>query len=173
MIKRRFWSYEDGKLRRSPITKPIKNILINQERISYVSDLPDNCGFIINGNGDYVFEKWPLPPNHHKSDSENFTADTGIHFKIIDNYFHENPIKVRSTSSAIVKETKKTKDKVFNETDVIHKNDGTKASKIYDDFLVKYDDKTEEGIYLRSIQRTSFPKIYRKFLLDNAKKDEN
>ena len=78
-----------------------------------------------------MLEKWELPSNHHKSDAENFTGDTGITFKADTNYFDENPIKT-NTSSGKSKKEKETRSRVLEHVHQLHTKDGLKFTQIYD-----------------------------------------
>ena len=161
LIKRRIWIFENGRLKRTAIIQPIKNLLLTQEKLSEIAALPDDRGYVINGNGEYLLEKWELPSNHHKSDAENFTGDTGITFKADTNYFDENQIKT-NTSSGKSKKEKETRNRVLEHVHQLHTKDGLKFTQIYDKLTKEYAEDSDDKKFLQNIQRHTLGHAYRR-----------
>lgn len=47
-----------------------------------VSEIPDNKGYVVYGNGEFKVIQFDTPSWHHKSDRDDFYADTGISWQI-------------------------------------------------------------------------------------------
>jgi len=54
---------------------------INSE-LPDITKIPDNRGYIVFGTGEYVTETFDMQSWHHKSDTESFVSDSGIHYTI-------------------------------------------------------------------------------------------
>lgn len=162
LVKSGFWSVENGKIQKTPMIQPIKNFLLDHEKLSEIAALPDDRGYVINGNGEHILEKWDLPPNHHKADAENFTGDTGISFKFDDRFFYENPIK-KSFGSGKTKSEKETRKKVLEYVHELHTKNGMQFTQIYDKLIQEFGSDSDEKKFLQNIQRHTLGHAYRRY----------
>ena len=55
------------------------------DRRPRVDNLPDNVGYVTYVNNEVKRQKIDLPSFHHKQSTEDFRADTGIHWKVVEN----------------------------------------------------------------------------------------
>ena len=71
-----------------------------------VTEIPDNKGYVLFGNGEFKLVKFDTPSWHHKSDRDDFFADTGIDWKTNT----ETVEKEETSSGGTTRQTKAQKD---------------------------------------------------------------
>jgi hypothetical protein len=80
LVRWRVWNIVDGKPIKTAVSPLVKRRLIIEKGLCRISELPDNKAIVINGNNQWRMTTYGSPDWHHKSDSDEFSNDTGIHF---------------------------------------------------------------------------------------------
>lgn len=100
------------------------------KKIPNITEIPDNKGYILHGNGEFKLVRFNTPSWHHKSDKDDFFADTGIEWTV------NTETVEKSTNDGRIAKTGQTKQEKDDEMRLIEamKNDGKKFPEIIEHF---------------------------------------
>lgn len=166
LVRWRVWNVVDGKVIKTAISPLVKRRLIIEKGLCRISELPDNKAIVINGNNQWRMTTYDSPDWHHKSDSDEFSNDTGIHFIFDDKVSNRMTETVVKSISKITKNTKSKKthnQEIYKKTYDINQ----KTPMNYEDLHKKMqeifvDDEAKIEI-LNNIKTKSFAKNYQRY----------
>jgi hypothetical protein len=116
LVRWRVWNIVDGKPIKTAVSPLVKRRLIIEKGLCRISELPDNKAIVINGNNQWRMTTYGSPDWHHKSDSDEFSNDTGIHFVFDDkvsNRMTETSKKEPKQNDIHVKSNKDSRKMIF------------------------------------------------------------
>ena len=102
-----------------------------------ITEIPDNKGYVLFGNGEFKLIKFDTPSWHHKSDKDDFFADTGIDW-VVNTDTEEK--SATSEKSEKARQTKQQKEDEYRLVDVM-RGDGKSFDDIIKHFVKNENDK--------------------------------
>lgn len=170
LIRWKVWKIQDGKVIYTPIPPIVKGKLLAEKNLVRIAEMPDNKAYVVNGNGDWRMTTYGTPSWHHKSDRDEFYNDTGILFKIDENYNYADKMiedEDGLKSSGISK--KEHKNQIYQKVYELDQTTDKSQEEIFEELKNVFAGDDQKMAILDSWKLKSFKEGYRLWRIANKK----